>query len=302
MPAVSGPYDLGNVVVRVAVLINPITAQITAVSDEIPHILDGIPLRLRSIQIKLDRRNFGLNPTNCDPFTIETALGGSEGGAAAPSAVFQVANCTDLAFGPKLGLHFSGNTKRRGHPALRAVLRTQPGEANIGRVVTTLPSTELLDNAHIQSPCTGAQYARDACPAGSRLGSASAVSPLLGDPLSGPVYLRSGHHKLPDLVVQLNGQVDIELLGRIDSTKGGGLRTSFETVPDVPVTRFVLSLEGGKKGLLQNSSDLCASSGKSKIRMTGQNGMVAVSRRKPQVSCGSSASRKRHLHRAGRQR
>jgi hypothetical protein len=125
------------------------------------------------------------------------------------------------------------------------------------------------------------------------------VSPLLGDPLSGPVYLRSGSHKLPDLVVQLNGQVDISLLGRIDSTKGGGLRTSFETVPDVPVTRFVLSLEGGKKGLLQNSSNLCKSPGRAKIRMTGQNGMVSVSKRKLQVSCGAGAS---HERRAGRQR
>ena len=285
-----------------AVRINPTTAQITAISDEIPHILDGIPLRLRSIQIKLDRRNFGLNPTNCDPFSIETSLGGSEGATATPSAQFQVANCTDLAFGPKLGLRFSGNTKRRGHPALRAVLRTQPGEANIGKVVTTLPSTLLLDNAHIQSPCTGVQYAHQACPAGSRLGSASAESPLLGEPLSGPVYLRSGSHKLPDLVVQLNGQVDIELLGRIDSTKGGGLRTSFETVPDVPVTRFALSLEGGKKGLLQNTSDLCKTPGSATIRMTGQNGMVAGSRRKPQVDCGSSASHKRHLHRVRRPR
>jgi hypothetical protein len=299
VPGVSGPYDLGNVVVRVAVHIDPSTAQISAISDEIPHILDGIPLRLRSIQIKLDRRNFGLNPTNCDPFSVQTSLGGSEGAVATPSAVFQVANCTDLPFGPKLGLRFAGNTKRRGHPALRATLRAQPGEANISKVVTTLPNTELLDNAHIQSPCTGVQYAHNACPAGSRLGSATAVSPLLGDPLSGPVYLRSGSHKLPDLVVQLNGQVDISLLGRIDSTKGGGLRTSFETVPDVPVTRFVLSLEGGKKGLLQNSSNLCKSPGRAKIRMTGQNGMVSVSKRKLQVSCGAGAS---HERRAGRQR
>ncbi len=302
VPAVSGPYDLGNVVVRVAVRVDPTTAQITAVSDQIPQILEGIPLRLRSIQVKLDRREFGLNPTNCDPFSIETSLTGSEGTVATPSAGFQVANCTDLAFGPKLGLQFSGATKRRGHPALQAILRTRPGEANISKVVTSLPKTLLLDNAHIQSPCTQVQYAHDACPAGSQLGSATAESPLLGEPLSGPVYLRSGSHKLPDLVVQLNGQVDIELLGRIDSTKGGGLRTSFETVPDVPVTRFALSLEGGKKGLLQNSSDLCKSPGSAGIRMTGQNGVVASSRRKPQVDCGSSASHKRHLHRARRPR
>jgi hypothetical protein len=113
------------------------------------------------------------------------------------------------------------------------------------------------------------------------------------------VYLRAGTHRLPDLVVRLRGQFDIELVGRVDTAKNGGLRTSFETVPDVPVSTFVLDLQGGKKGLLQNSSPLCRARGKATIQMTGQNGAVSRKRRKLQTSCGGSASRrhKRHLRR-----
>jgi hypothetical protein len=301
-PAVEGPYDLGNVVVRSAVNVDPTTARISVASDPLPQILDGVPLRLRTIDIRLNREGFALNPTNCDPFAVETSIAGDEGAVSTPGAGFQVANCSDLAFGPKLGLRLSGGTKRRGHPALQAVLRTQPDEANISQVVTTLPKTEVLDNAHIKSPCTRVQYAQNACPAGSRLGSATAESPLLDQPLRGPVFLRSGSHKLPDLVIQLNGQVNIELLGRIDSSKAGGLRTSFETVPDVPVSSFVLNLEGGQKGLLQNGTNLCRSPGKAKIGMTGQNGAVTNIKKKLQVACGSTARHKRHHRRLMRAR
>lgn len=298
-PALEGPYDLGNVVVRSAIDVDPATARVTVASDPLPQIVGGVPLRLRSIQIALNRKNFTVNPTNCDPFAVETSLTGDEGATAAPSAGFQVANCADLSFGPKLGLHLSGGTNRRGHPALKAVVRAQAGEANIGKVVTALPPTEVLDNSHLSSPCTRAQYASNACPAGSRLGSAMAESPLLGQPLRGPVYLRTSSRGLPDLVVQLNGQVGIELVGRVGSSKTGGLQTTFGAVPDVPVTRFMLSLEGGKKGLLQNSESLCLHVEKATVQMTGQNGAATNSRPKLQVACGSAGKHKRHHRRNG---
>ena len=287
---------------RAAIKVDPSTARVTVASDPLPQIVGGVPLRLRSIQIALNRKGFTVTPTNCDPFAVETSIGGDEGAVAGPSAGFQMANCADLAFGPKLGIQLSGGTNRRGHPALKAVLRAKPGEANISKVVTALPSTEILDNSHISAPCTRVQYASDTCPAGSKLGSATAESPLLGQPLSGPVYLRTSSHGLPDLVVQLNGQVDIELVGRIGSTKAGGLRTSFDTVPDVPVTRFVLSLEGGQKGLLQNSESLCAAPEKATVQTTGQNGAVANSKSRLQVACGSSTRHKRHHKRPTRAR
>lgn len=309
-PAVEGPYDLGNVVVRSAIMVDPATARVTVASDPLPQIVGGVPLRLRSVAINLDRKEFTLNPTNCDPFSVQTSLGGDEGATAGPSAGFQVANCADLAFGPKLSLRLSGGTNRLGHPAVKAVLRAKPGqEANISQVVTALPPTEVLDNAHLNAPCTRVQYANNACPDGSKLGTATAETPLLDQPLSGPVILRTSTHGLPDLVVQLNGQVDIELVARIDSTKAGGLRTNFATVPDVPVTRFVLNLAGGKKGLLQNTESLCVSPEKASIQMTGQNGAITNTKKTLQVTCSSArhkrhhgARHKRHHKRTGRVR
>ena len=220
VPAVSGPYDLGNVVVRAAIFVDPVTAQVKTVSDPIPQILEGVPLRLRSLLVNLDRPDFAINPTNCAPFSTETVSFGSEGASFNESGHFQVANCANLSFDPKLGLKLIGSTKRRAHPALRAVLKTAPGEANLSKIAVTMPKNELLDNSHIGTVCTRVQFSANACPADSIYGKATAVTPLLDQPLSGNVYLRAGNHKLPDLVADLHGQFDIEVAGRIDSAKG----------------------------------------------------------------------------------
>jgi hypothetical protein len=295
-PAVSGPYDLGNVIVRAGIEVDPVTARVTTTSDPLPQILAGVPLRIRTVRISLDRSGFTLNPTNCDQFATLTTITGSEGGVAAPGAPFQAANCANLAFRPQLSLALSGGTKRRGHPALQAVLRSGGGEANIGRAVVTLPKSEQLDNAHINSPCTRVQFAADNCPATSIIGNAVAETPLLDKPLEGSIYLRSSSHDLPDLVADLKGQFDIELVGRIGTTKQGAMRTVFESVPDAPVTKFTLNLLGGKKGLLINSSDACASRAKALARLTGQNGGVSDLAIRP--SCGSKKARsKRHSRR-----
>jgi len=204
---------------------------------------------------------------------------------------FQVANCADLSFEPKLALKLRGASKRRGHPALRAVLTTGAGESNVSRATVTMPKTLLLDNSHIGEVCTKVQFANESCPAGSVYGHATVDTPLLDQPLSGPVYLRSSNTKLPDLVADLRGQFDIELAGRIDTPKGGGLRTTFASVPDAPVTKFVLTLEGGKKGLLVNSTSLCKGAQKAKVAMDGQNGASSNIKKKLKTSCGGSASK-----------
>jgi hypothetical protein len=293
-PAVSGPYDLGDVVVRAALNIDPTTAQITAVSDPLPRILEGIPLRLRSIRINLDRPGFSLNPTNCEPMSVVATVFGDQAAQSVVGAHFQVANCDRLAYGPKLSLHLKGGVKRRGHPAVTAVFKTKPGEANSRRVSVALPEGELLDNAHIGNVCTRVQFNANACPAASILGTAEAITPLLEAPLRGNVYLRSSSHELPDLVADLRGQIDIQLVGTIDTVKGGALRTTFETVPDAPVSSFVLSLAGGAKGLLVNSQSLCGSPKSATVRMTGQNGAVVNTKSKLRAGCGSAARHKRH--------
>ena len=295
-PAVSGPYDLGNVVVRVALHVDRADAHITATSDTLPAILDGIPLRIRRILLELNRPGFALNPTNCDPFSVNVMATGDEGAQANLASPFQVANCTDLPFGPKLSLRLSGSTKRTGNPSLRSVLTARAGEAGISRAVVTLPPSELLDNAHINSPCTKAQFASSGCPQESVIGFARADTPLLKDPLEGPVYLMSGfNHRLPDVVADLKGQIEILLDGRIDTVKGG-LRTSFETVPDAPVSRFTLTLDGGSKGLLQNSVPLCSHTLRGKVSIGGQNGIATKSTPMLQTPCGA-AQKKRHRQR-----
>lgn len=296
-PAVSGPYDLGNVVNRVAINVDPVTAQVTAASDPLPQILAGVPLRLRSVLINLSRENFTLNPTNCNPFQVNGALSGSEGGSTSPSGFFQVANCDNLGFEPKLKTVLKGGTKRTAHPALTATLTQDPnGESNIARAVVTLPKSEFLDQSHIGTVCTRVQFAADQCPAASIYGHAKAITPLLDQPLSGPVYLRSSNHTLPDLVAALKGPasqpIEIDLAGRIDS-KGGGIRASFESVPDQPVSKFVLSMQGGKKGLLQNSVNVCKGTHITKVKMVGQNGAVINPNTPLKAKCGSSARKKR---------
>jgi hypothetical protein len=294
IPAVSGPYDLGNVAVRAAVFVDPVTARVTTVSDPLPQILEGIPLRTRSIRVELDRPNFALNPTNCDPLSTDAIVTGSEGATATPSSHFQVGNCAILPFQPRLSLTLSGGLGRLGHPAIKAVLQAQEGEANLGATSVALPKGELLDNSRFETICTRVQFAADACPEGSKLGVAEAFSPLLDEPLRGGVYLRPGE-QLPDLVADLEGQIDIELAGKIDTVHGGSLRTRFLAIPDAPVTKFVLNLAGGAKGLLQNSKSLCGKPKRAQVKMTGQNGAVLKSKPKLKVKCGKKSARhKRH--------
>jgi hypothetical protein len=276
-PAVAGPFDLGTVVVRNALFIEPETAQGRVVSDPFPKILDGVPLRLRSVDVNLDRPSFTLNPTNCEPLAINAKLTSTDGATANPTSRFQASACEKLGFKPDLKLSLKGGTKRSKHPALKATLTYPKGNyANIAKAVVSLPHSEFLAQNHIKTICTRVQFAADQCPAGSIYGYVTATTPLLDKPLEGPLYLRSSSHPLPDLVAALHGQIDVDLVGRIDS-KNGGIRTTFDAVPDAPVSKFVLTMQGGKKGLLENSKNLCASTNKAAVAFTAQNGKTSNS-------------------------
>ena len=300
IPAVAGPYDLGNVAVRARISINPVTAQVTTESDPLPQILEGIPLRARSILINLNRPGFAVNPTDCRPLGVQETTAGDEGGVSTQLLHFQVANCSDLPYGPKLDLRLTGGLNRRGHPGVHATFKAQPGEANTQRVTVALPPGELLDNAHIGNVCTRPQFATNSCPPLSRLGYAEVTTPLLSAPLKGAAYLRSSSHNLPDIAVDLEGQFDVELVGRVDTTKKEALRTNFATAPDVPVETFRLNLAGGSKGLLVNSKTLCTKKARrARTTMVGQNGAKVKTRTKLRVSCGKKNARHRH-HRASR--
>jgi hypothetical protein len=312
-PATAGPFDLGTVVVRVALFVDPRTAQVRAVSDPIPHVYGGALLDVRSISVMLDRPRFSLNPTNCSPLAFNGALLG--GGAnpldpaafvAAPvSAPFRVDDCDKLGFKPKLFLRTFGATRRAKNPKLRAVLVAQDGDANIGRAAVTLPRSLFLDQSSISNVCTRVQFAAHDCPKDSVYGYAQADTPLLDGPLKGPVYLRSSDNTLPDLVAALHGQVDVELAGRTDSVHGR-IRNTFDVVPDVPVSKFTLTIRGGADGLLTNSRNLCPrkskgakASGKGSrvplravARFKGQNGKKANLRPKLRTPCSKSRQSK----------
>ncbi|HEU4735530.1 MAG TPA: hypothetical protein VFS48_00695 [Solirubrobacterales bacterium] len=292
-PATAGPFDLGAVVVRVALFVDPATAQVHAVSDPIPHVFGGALLDIRSVAVKLDRPKFALNPTNCSPLAVAGSL---KGGGANPldpaafsslpvSSPFRVNDCDKLGFKPKLYMRLFGGTRRAKSPKLRAILVAREGDANIGRAAVTLPKALALEQSSLANVCTRVQFAAHKCPKDSIYGYATAETPLLDGPLKGPVYLRSSDNELPDMVAALNGQVDIALAGRIDSAKGR-LRTTFDVVPDVPVSKFALTVRGGKKrGLLVNTRSLCARKYKVIARFKGQNGKKANMRPKLRAPC-----------------
>jgi hypothetical protein len=266
--ALVGPFDLGVVIVRSAIRIDPETTQASidaTGTDPIPHIIDGIPIHLRDIRAYLDRPNFTLNPTSCSPFSVASALNGagqryadrSDDTLAVPTAPFQAFDCSSLGFKPRIGLRLKGGTKRGQHPSLRVVVRPRPGDANIASSQVTLPPSIFLDQGHIDTICSKVQFAADRCPPGSVYGHVRAFTPLLEAPMEGPAYLRSSEHKLPDLVFALRGHgIEVNVAGRIDSFRGG-IRGSFPTIPDAPVSKFVLKLKAGARGVLVNAENLC---------------------------------------------
>ncbi|HYP54940.1 MAG TPA: hypothetical protein VEQ41_01375 [Solirubrobacterales bacterium] len=277
IPAVAGPFDLGVVVVRTALRLDTRTAQITAVTDPLPRIIDGIPLRIRDIRVSIDRPGFALNPTSCAEQQVDAKVFGSHGAVESLTNRFQVGGCEALGFKPKLSFRLKGGTRRGDLPALTATLKARPGDANIGRVAVTLPGSAFLEQAHLDNICTRVQFAARACPKGSVYGHATAWTPLLDQPLQGPVYLRSSDNRLPDMVAALDGQIAIEVAGRIDTHKGR-IRNTFDVVPDAAVSRFKLTLKGGKKGILVNSRNLCARPSRAQVRMRAHNGRRLSSR------------------------
>ena len=284
-PAVSGGYDLGNVVVREALHVNPETAQVTAVGDPLPQIFQGIPLRLRQILVNLNRPNFALNPTDCNPLAVNAAgLRLRRRRSPTASQHFQVANCASPRLHAQarhglLRLHQAGRQPRRPRRPLLPLRRPlrqhlprrrHPSPHRVSSTtLTSTPPAPRSSSPQARSPAKTVRRARSSA-------SPRPTTPLLEKPLEGPVYLRTHRpaHGLPDIVAALNGQIDIALVGQVD-TVDGRIRTTFETVPDAPVSNFTLSLDGGHKGLLENKPNLCAHPLHVTADITGQNGKTA---------------------------
>ena len=311
VPALAGPFDAGTVVTQEALRIDPLSAEVEAdgsASDPIPHILKGIPLAVRDVQVYVDKPDFTLNPTSCEPSATLATLwaGGQDVFSAADDAPhslaarFQAASCASLGFTPKLSLKLRGSKPTRGgHPALRGVYTPRKGDANLKRLVLRLPHSAFLDQAHIRTICTRVQFAAgggngEKCPRGAVYGHAKAWTPLLSQPLVGPVYLRSSNHNLPDFVAALHGIIDVEAVARIDSVKGG-IRATFPVIPDAPLSRVIVNMQGGKKGLIVNSTDLCKAKHRAGAAYLAHNGRRAAGRPVVRaVKCKQARQRKKH--------
>jgi hypothetical protein len=296
--ATIGPFDLGTIVIRSAFDINERTAQLqidSKASDPIPHVLAGIPLHLRDIRIYMDRESFTHNPSSCEASALVSTLTGSgarfddkgDDSTATVSKHFQLLNCLNLGFRPKLGLRLRGGSKRGQHPSLRVSFAARgQGDSNLKGIAVDMPHALFLAQSHIDQICSSSQFAAEACPRGSEYGKAVAYTPLFDQPLRGPVFLRSSSHRLPDLVASLrSGSIHIVLEGRIGPAKGG-IRVQFEGLPDAPIERFTMTLFGGKRGLLENSSNICANPPMASVKALGQNNLGAIFTTKLRGQCG----------------
>ena len=248
VPAVAGPFNLGNVVVRGSIRINPETAQASIVSDPFPTLVDGIPVRVRTVDVEVNRPNFTFNPTDCHSQAVTGTLTAAQGASVAVSSPFAVTGCATLPFKPSFKASTQARTSRIDGASLVVKVAQKPGEANIHRVHLAFPKVLPARLSTLRGACTATQFAANpsGCPAGSVIGTGTAVTPVLSAPLSGPAYLVShGGAAYPDVVFVLQGDgVTIDLTGATDIKRGIAYST-LETVPDAPVTSFEAVLPEG---------------------------------------------------------
>jgi hypothetical protein len=286
-PALAGPYDYGTVVVRVAVAVDAADAHVTAISDTVPSIIGGIPLRMRSIEVNLTRPNFILNPTNCSPMSVVSRGIGEEGTTTEFSSYYQAVNCSTLPFKPRMSVKYlSGGRSRAKNPALEFALRTRPGDANIKSLSVTLSRAFSIDQRHLGNICSEAELAASKCQGRHPIGRAVTRTPLLDEPLSGPVYAVSGGGGLPRLAFILDGQVSLVPRAQSSSVNDGALKTNVPVVPDAPIGDFRLTLLGGKQGYLINTRNLCSRPVVSKVQYQAQNGRSLTQDVKAKTPCG----------------
>jgi hypothetical protein len=263
VPAIAGPFDLGTVVVRSSVRIDPSDAHVTAVSDALPRILDvrgangevsGFPLRLRRVDVAIDRPEFTLNPTSCAPKIVAGTLSSANGTSASVQSRFQVGDCAALPFKPKFAASTEAHTSKAGGASLRVTVRSGTGQANIGRVRVNLPKLLPSRLTTLQKACVASVFDTNpaSCPEASAVGRATADTPLLANPLAGPAYLVShGNVAFPDLEIVLQGENGIMLIldGKTDIKKGI-TSSDFATLPDAPISSFELTLPTGPHSAL----------------------------------------------------
>jgi hypothetical protein len=273
--AIAGPYDLGTVVVRAQIQIDPHDAHLTVTSGALPSILQGIPLHIRELALSIDRGAFLVNPTNCRSTALSAALTSAEGAVHGVSDTLPLSGCTGLQFTPGIGAVLGGGKGPAEGASLQVTLSPRAGQANLQSATVVLPDSLPVRLTTLNQACTAATYAADphACPAASAIGTATAISPVLAGQLSGTVYLVGhGASSSPTLEVALEGDgVTLDLSG---TTKiGTSITTTFSSLPDVPLSSFTLALHAGADSVLTASeAPTCASAPSMTTTLIAQNG------------------------------
>ena len=280
VPEKAGPFNLGNQVVRAAVNVDPYTAALTVTSDPLPQHKDGVPFRLKTVNVTIDRPSFMFNPTNCSQQAINATISGAlpegaTGASAAVSSPFAVAGCSTLPFKPRFTVLTQARTSKANGASLHVKVVSGPGQANIGKVKVDLPKQLPSRLTTLQKACPDATFNANPalCPVASLVGTATAVTPVLKDALSGPAYLVShAAAAFPDLIIVLQGEgITLKLVGNTDIKKGITI-SSFNTVPDAPISTFDLVLPEGPHSALAAYGNICKSRLNMPTALIGQNG------------------------------
>lgn len=270
VPVRAGPFDFGTLSLRASLFVNPRTSRLTLRSSPLPQFVEGVPIDYRELRITLDKR-FIVNPTSCRPLPISSRLISVDDSVAARLIPFQVRGCRQLPFRPRAWASLEGSRAMGSHPRLRFALRQRTQEAAVGSASILLGPAELLDIRHIRGVCSRPAFAAGNCRDKDVYGRAFAELPSLKQPLSGPIYLVSSRHRLPDLVASLRGQVEVQAMAHLES-KQGRIRARFGVLPGVPVKRLVFVLWGGQRGFFVSSEPVCRSRPFVSIKLEAENG------------------------------
>lgn len=302
-PAVAGPFNLGKVIVRARIEVDPHTAELTVTTSGIPHILDGIPLQIKHVNVTIDRPGFTFNPTNCSQMSLTGTISSVEGSTAPVSTPFQVTNCARLQFAPKFSVTTNGKTSRAKGASLTARLSypsaPQGTQTNITRVKVDLPKQLPSRLTTLQKACTNEQFEANFanCPAASKIGYAKVTTPLLPVPLEGPaIFVSHGNEAFPSLTMVLQGYgVTVDLVGTTFINKAGITSTTFKTVPDVPFNTFQLTLPQGKYSALAANGNLCRAKLRMPTAFVAQNGLTIHQTTKiTATGCHATKKTKKH--------
>lgn len=276
-----GPFDLGPTVVRAALRVHPRTGRLSVESDPLPALVEGVPLRLRAIGLGVDRPGVIRNPTSCAPAAFDAAFESSAAGVATARSPLTVNGCGRLRLMPRLAMRLTGRAqmRRKGKPGLSVAARPRHRDTNLRAMRLALPRALGFDISGLREICSRRDAVDGLCAAGARVGAARVRTPMLAEPLTGPIYIvQPKDNGLPDLSIRLSAAgLHVDVRGRTLQRRGRFL-TSLVGLPDLPLSRFAMHLRGGKRGILSLRARPCRRRGAGRLLISqlvvkGQNGV-----------------------------